>query len=97
MEETTAILHRGLPREGPGSDQCTAQALRLLPVLPREPVVLDLGCGPGRQALVLARMLGSKVIAIDLHQPYLDQLNERRGRGVVALDRTAPSRHGRAG
>jgi SAM-dependent methyltransferase len=33
-----------------------------------------LGCGPGRQSLVLAAALGARVIAIDLHQPYLDQL-----------------------
>ncbi|HTU26183.1 MAG TPA: class I SAM-dependent methyltransferase [Pirellulales bacterium] len=75
MKETTAILHSGLPREGPGSDASTREALRRLPPLPEEPVVLDLGCGPGRQSLVLARVLRVKVTAIDIHQPYLDQLS----------------------
>ncbi len=70
------ILHRELPREGPGDDRCTREALRRLPALPPEPVVVDLGCGPGRQTLVLAKELGTRVIAVDLHQPYLDQLEE---------------------
>lgn len=69
-----AILHRDLPREGPGDDGCTKEALRRLPPLPAQPVTIDLGCGPGRQTLVLARALHTRVIAIDLHQPYLDQL-----------------------
>jgi cyclopropane fatty-acyl-phospholipid synthase-like methyltransferase len=73
--ESMAILHLGLPREGPGDDDCTREALRRLPPLPPDPIVLDLGCGPGRHTLVLARVLTAHVIAIDLHQPYLDQLN----------------------
>jgi serine/threonine-protein kinase HipA len=68
------LLHDGLPREGPGSDACTAEALHRLPPLPADPVVLDLGCGPGRSALVLAETLRAKVIAVDLHAPYLDRL-----------------------
>jgi serine/threonine-protein kinase HipA len=36
--------------------------------------VLDLGCGSGRSALVLAETLRTKIIAVDNHQPFLDQL-----------------------
>ena len=43
-----------VPRQGPGSDACTREALRRLPELPPAPRVLDLGCGSGRGALVLA-------------------------------------------
>ena len=43
--------------------------------MPPEPRILDVGCGPGRSALVLASALGGHVTAIDLHQPYLDQLS----------------------
>ena len=50
-----ALLHQGLPREGPGDDGCTREALRRLPELRPEAVVLDLGCGPGGQTLVLAK------------------------------------------
>jgi serine/threonine-protein kinase HipA len=73
-DEALFLLHSGFPREGPGSDACTAEALRRLPRLPSDPVVLDLGCGPGRSSLVLAETLGVKVIAVDLHGPFLDQL-----------------------
>ncbi len=69
-----AVLHQGLPREGPGSDECTREALSRLPALPPNGVVVDLGCGPGRQTLVLAKTLNTRVIAVDIHPPYLDQL-----------------------
>jgi serine/threonine-protein kinase HipA len=36
--------------------------------------ILDLGCGPGRQTLVLARTLRHSVIAVDTHRPYLERL-----------------------
>jgi len=67
-------LHRDMPRQGPGSDAATQQAISLLPALPTRPTVLDLGCGPGRQTLVLANELGTPITAVDFHQPYLDQL-----------------------
>ena len=73
-EAALFLLHHDLPREGPGSDASTREALGRLRALPPEPVVLDLGCGPGRSSLVLAQELGAKVIAIDLHPPFLDQL-----------------------
>jgi predicted N-acetyltransferase YhbS/SAM-dependent methyltransferase len=67
-------LHDDLPRQGPGSDGTTARLLTLAgPIAPR-PRVLDLGCGPGRSAIVLAAATGGHVIGLDLHQPYLDQL-----------------------
>jgi len=72
--EDFALLHTGLPREGPGSDATTLAALGRIHCLPREPRVLDIGCGPGKQTLVLARALGVRVTAVDIHQPYLDRL-----------------------
>lgn len=67
-------LHEGLPRQAPGSDRTSAHLLSLVGPLPEEPVVLDLGCGPGRASLMLARVLGAAVTALDTHQPFLDQL-----------------------
>jgi serine/threonine-protein kinase HipA len=67
-------VHRDLPREGPGTDASTLEALRRLPGLPPKPRVLDLGCGPGAQTLVLARALNTRIVAVDAHQPFLDQL-----------------------
>lgn len=74
--EAFFTVHCDLPREGPGSDEATREAIRRLPPLPRSPRVLDLGCGPGRQSLVLAQELNAAVTAVDLHEPFLKQLEE---------------------
>ena len=50
-------LHRGLPREAPGSRESTARALALARPLPAAPRVLDIGCGPGMQTIDLAELL----------------------------------------
>ena len=70
-------LHEGLPKQGPGSDASTRRALALLPPLPPAPRILDLGCGPGRQSLVLARETAGFVTALDFLPPFLEQLEER--------------------
>lgn len=69
-------LHCDLPREGPGSDRATRQALSLLPPVPNPARIFDLGCGPGRQTLVLAQDLNQPVIAVDFHKPFLAQLEQ---------------------
>jgi SAM-dependent methyltransferase len=77
--EAFFALHDGLPRQAPGSDATTARLLAL--AAPAEkPRVLDLGCGPGRASLVLAAATGGHVTALDLHQPYLDQLTAEAAR-----------------
>ena len=68
-------VQRGLPRQGPGSDDTTRRALYLCAGLPARPNILDVGCGPGKQSLVLADALRGSVTAVDLHQEYLDQLD----------------------
>ena len=45
--------------------------------LPPAPRVLDLGCGPGRQTLTLARLTGGRITAVDLMVPFLDALRTR--------------------
>ncbi|MGW7364172.1 class I SAM-dependent methyltransferase [Streptomyces sp. NPDC054841] len=77
-------LHHGLPRQGPGSDDTTRRLLALVGRLPSRPRVLDLGCGPGRSALLLAAEAGADVTAVDLHEPFLDELRraaDARGLG----------------
>ncbi|MFE7357071.1 GNAT family N-acetyltransferase, partial [Streptomyces sp. NPDC057543] len=69
-------LHHNLPRQSPGSDATTRQLLELVGPLPRRPRVLDLGCGPGRAALLLAAEAGAEVTAVDLHEPFLGELRE---------------------
>jgi len=67
-------IHRDLPREGPGSFDSARRALALMPVLPDDCVVLDVGCGPGRQTIYLAQLTNGQITAVDNHQPFLDQL-----------------------
>ena len=69
-------LHAGLPRQAPGSDATTEHLLEMAQPLPAQPDVLDVGCGPGRSVLVLAHELpGARVMAVDTHQPFLDELD----------------------
>ncbi len=78
-------LHSGLPREGPGNDESTRKALRSVTgSLPDAPRILDIGCGPGMQTLVLARETAGHVTAVDRHQPFLDELNRRAAREGLA-------------
>lgn len=77
MPEAFYRLHRDNPREGPGSDDSTREAIRRVrPRLPAKPVVLDIGCGPGRQTVVLTQELDVPVTAVDTHEPFLAQLRQ---------------------
>jgi len=70
-------LHSDLPREGPGNFNSTKKAFSLLSELPADPVILDVGCGPGKQTLDLSQITNGKIIALDNHQPYLDELEKK--------------------
>jgi SAM-dependent methyltransferase len=83
-------LHEGLPKQAPGSDASTRQALGMLQGLPSTPRVLDLGCGPGRQTLVLAEETGGRVVAVDRDETFLTDL-ERRARERGVADRVETS------
>jgi serine/threonine-protein kinase HipA len=68
-------IYQDLPKQGPGDDASTRRAFRLVADrLPAAPRVLDLGCGTGRQTMVLAGLTEGVIVAIDNHQPYLDRL-----------------------
>lgn len=82
MEFFHEIFDASLPRLGPGDDASTLRALKQLP-LPKEVSgssrlrVLDIGCGNGPQTLELAKHIDGDILAIDNHQPFLDELNRR--------------------
>jgi serine/threonine-protein kinase HipA len=85
-------LFSELPRQGPGSDDLTREALRRLPRLPEAPRVVDLGCGRGRQTLVLAQELSVPINAVDNHAPFIAELKaeaERRGLSHLVRARCA--------
>jgi ubiquinone/menaquinone biosynthesis C-methylase UbiE len=70
-------IHNGLPREGPGDSRSTRRAYRMLTDLPEKPRVLDIGCGSGMQTIELAKISNADITAIDIHQPFLDELAKR--------------------
>jgi serine/threonine-protein kinase HipA len=69
-------VHAGLLRQGPGSDDATLHALELLPPIPKKARIYDLGCGPGCASIILANKLQQKIIAVDLSEDFLRQLND---------------------
>jgi SAM-dependent methyltransferase len=82
------MFDASLPRLGPGDDASTLRALHTVLAAgnlgsgsPRTaPLrVLDIGCGTGAQTLQLARHIFGTIVAIDNHQPYLDELTRRAG------------------
>ena len=82
------LLYGGMEKLAPGSD---ADTLRILETLPRQsyPLVVDAGCGSGRQTLVLANRLQSTVHAVDTYKPFLTHLETlAREGGVDHLIRT---------
>ncbi|MGD9131301.1 MAG: class I SAM-dependent methyltransferase [Candidatus Bathyarchaeota archaeon] len=69
-------IHSGLPREGPGDSKSTRRAYRMLKDLPKNPRILDVGCGPGMQTVELAKLSAGQIVALDFHEPFLEQLKE---------------------
>jgi len=77
-------VHKDLPREAPGDEASTLQAFAMLKDLPAQASILDIGCGPGAQTVALARASQAKIVAVDTHQPFLDDLVRRAARAGVA-------------
>ena len=70
------LLFAGMDKLGPGDDSLSRYVLRSLPEH-RFEVVVDAGCGAGRQTFVLADELKTLIHAIDSYQPFLHRLRRR--------------------
>jgi len=66
-------VFESLPRAAPGDADSAERALALVGELPARPRVIDVGCGPGPSAtLWLARRIpGARIVAVDLHAPFV--------------------------
>jgi cyclopropane fatty-acyl-phospholipid synthase-like methyltransferase len=80
------IFDSSLPRLGPGDEASTRKALDMLlsarlerkgaPEL-AQLTILDIGCGNGAQTIQLAKQTNGTIVAVDNHQPFLDELQRR--------------------
>jgi len=80
------IFSAELPRLGPGDDASTKKALALAlgtesstgnAFRSRKLKVLDIGCGNGAPTIQLAKDISGTILAVDNHQPFLDELQRR--------------------
>jgi SAM-dependent methyltransferase len=82
------LLFADMDKLSPGDDSLSLYVLRSLPEH-RFEVVVDAGCGAGRQTFVLADELKTLVHAVDSYQPFLNRLRQRaKEKGVAQLVRT---------
>jgi ubiquinone/menaquinone biosynthesis C-methylase UbiE len=77
-------VHSGLPRENPGDDETTKKAYLMLRDLPEQPHILDLGCGSGAQTVALAKLSRGRIIALDINQPFLEDLKRKAAEADVS-------------
>ncbi len=70
-------VHKDNPREGPGCREATGRAYDSMTLLTKEPVIMDIGCGPGMQTIHLAQISGGNISAVDIHAPYLEILKTK--------------------
>jgi cyclopropane fatty-acyl-phospholipid synthase-like methyltransferase len=73
-----------LPRQGPGDATSTLEALSLLPEMRSTTRVLDIGCGTGAQTRVIAQHSPARIVALDNHEPYVDELRRTAERAGLA-------------
>jgi SAM-dependent methyltransferase len=79
------LLFADMDKLSPGNDSLSLYVLRSLPEH-RFDVVIDAGCGAGRQTFVLADELNTLIHAVDSYQPFLDRLSESaKQKGIAHL------------
>jgi cyclopropane fatty-acyl-phospholipid synthase-like methyltransferase len=87
-ENPIDLLFGEMEKLGPGGNVHTLHVLRLLPQQ-QFPVIVDAGCGTGRQTMVLAKALGTRVHALDSYEPFLHDLTRRaKAAGIEPLIQT---------
>jgi len=82
-------LFEALPRGGPGDNKSTRRAFNTIPKPPEQPLILDIGCGPGVQTIELAKLSKGRIIALDNHQAFLDKLM-KKAKEKELLDHIVP-------
>jgi ubiquinone/menaquinone biosynthesis C-methylase UbiE len=77
-QELFSKYFESIHRQGPGNTASTIRAFQIAkPFLPDKPLIADIGCGKGVQTIDLARQTNGQITAVDIHQPFLDSLEQR--------------------
>ena len=74
-------IFEDLPRQGPGDYESTKKAFQMVTGIPRQPSILDVGCGSGMQTLDLASLTSGQITAVDNHAPFLSKLQKKSESG----------------
>ena len=76
VSDPIQLLFGGMEKLGPGGNLYTLHVLHLLPKQQLR-LIVDAGCGTGRQTLALAQALRTRVHAVDNYEPFLNDLVRR--------------------
>ena len=77
MNEIFYDIFSDLPRQGPGKNAYTNKAYHIIPALPEEARIVDIGCGTGMQTMELARISFGEVTGIDNYEPFVKELERK--------------------
>ena len=89
--DVLADIRRDICRENQARLAFTRRAFRALHGL-RKPRILDVGCGTGGPTLELARLSDGEIVAMDIDQAALDELQRTAGEAGVSARITVVNR-----
>ena len=83
-------FHKDNERQGPGSEEATLKALKLIPYLNpylnEKTKILDIGCGSGGQTITLAKNTAAQITAVDMLPQFLEMLMKKAKENNLILN-----------
>lgn len=76
MDNIFLDIFNEIPREGPGDNYFTEKAFSYINT-PKNPIILDIGCGSGSQTIKLYELSNGVIYAVDYYNQYLKKLEKK--------------------